>query len=140
MQLLRAVASEYTYSKLSTRTTAMAMAVTCLALLVTTTVSAATVNPADKGYDNLGMLTFFTFFVGYIAMGAAFVFFLVERNNVAPQFRTTMTISALIVGIAAMHYYYMRGVYIDHDVVSIEYRYMDWIITCLLYTSPSPRD
>ena len=129
---------EYTYSKLSTRTTAMAMAVTCLALLVTTTVSAATVNPADKGYDNLGMLTFFTFFVGYIAMGAAFVFFLVERNNVAPQFRTTMTISALIVGIAAMHYYYMRGVYIDHDVVSIEYRYMDWIITVPLMALKFP--
>ncbi len=30
---------------------------------------------------------------------------------VAPQYRTTMTISALIVGIAAFHYYYMRGVY-----------------------------
>ena len=129
---------EYRYSKISTRTTAMAMAVTCLALLVTTTVSAATVNPADKGYDNLGMLTFFTFFVGYIAMGAAFVFFLVERNNVAPQFRTTMTISALIVGIAAMHYYYMRGVYIDHDVVSIEYRYMDWIITVPLMALKFP--
>lgn len=129
---------EYRYSNISTRTTAMAMAVTCLALLVTTTVSAATVNPADKGYDNLGMLTFFTFFVGYIAMGAAFVFFLVERNNVAPQFRTTMTISALIVGIAAMHYYYMRGVYIDHDVVSIEYRYMDWIITVPLMALKFP--
>ena len=95
--------------KISPRTTAMAMAITCLALIVTQSVSAETVNPATKGYDNLGMLTFFTFFVGYIAMGAAFVFFLVERNSVAPQFRTTMTISALIVGIAAMHYYYMRG-------------------------------
>jgi hypothetical protein len=78
-------------SMISPRTTAMAIAVTCLALIVTQSASAETVNPVDKDYDTLGMLTFFTFFVGYIAMGAAFVFFLVERNNVAPQFRTTMT-------------------------------------------------
>ena len=129
---------EYVHSKLSTRTTAMAMAATTLALFVATSVSAATVNPADQDYSNLEMLTFFTFFVGYIAMGAAFVFFLVERNNVAPQFRTTMTISALIVGIAAMHYYYMRGVYIDHNVVSVEYRYMDWIITVPLMALKFP--
>ena len=117
-------------SKISPRTNALVVGVTMLALMMFQSVSAGTVNPADKGYNNLEMLTFFTFFVGYIAMGAAFVFFLVERNNVAPQFRTTMTISALIVGIAAIHYYYMRGVYIEHDMVSI----------CLLYTSPSPRD
>ena len=129
---------EHLHSKLSTRTTAMAMAATTLALFVATSVSAATVNPADQDYSNLEMLTFFTFFVGYIAMGAAFVFFLVERNNVAPQFRTTMTISALIVGIAAMHYYYMRGVYIDHNVVSVEYRYMDWIITVPLMALKFP--
>ena len=124
--------------RISPRTTAMAIAATCLALIVTQSVSAETVNPLEKDYDNLGMLTFFTFFVGYIAMGAAFVFFLVERNNVAPQFRTTMTISALIVGIAALHYYYMRGVYIDHDIVSIEYRYMDWIITVPLMALKFP--
>ena len=79
--------------------------------------------------DGLQLVTFFLFFVGYISMGAAFVFFMSERGNVGKEHRTTMTISALIVGIAAFHYYYMRGVYVDHQVVSIEYRYMDWIIT-----------
>lgn len=116
----------------------MVASATMLALMCLQSVSAVTINPAEQGYDNLEMLTFFTFFVGYIAMGAAFVFFIVERNNVAPQFRTTMTISALIVGIAAMHYYYMRGVYIEHDVVSIQYRYMDWIITVPLMALKFP--
>ena len=83
-------------SNISRRTNAMVVGATMLALMLVQTVSAGTVDPAAKGYNNLEMLTFFTFFVGYIAMGAAFVFFLVERNNVAPQFRTTMTISALI--------------------------------------------
>jgi len=125
-------------SNISRKTNAMVVGATMLALMLVQTVSAGTVDPAAKGYNNLEMLTFFTFFVGYIAMGAAFVFFLVERNNVAPQFRTTMTISALIVGIAAMHYYYMRGVYIEHDVVSIQYRYMDWIITVPLMALKFP--
>jgi bacteriorhodopsin len=86
----------------------------------------------------LELVTFFLFFVGYIAMGAAFVFFMSERSNVAPQYRTTMTISALIVGIAAFHYYYMRGVYADYGTVSIEYRYMDWIITVPLMALKFP--
>ncbi len=91
-----------------------------------------------NGNDSLELLTFFLFFVGYISMGAAFVFFMSERNNVAPEYRTTMTISALIVGIAAFHYYYMRGVYVDHQVVSTEYRYMDWIITVPLMALKFP--
>jgi bacteriorhodopsin len=86
----------------------------------------------------LELVTFFLFFVGYISMGAAFVFFMAERNSVAPQYRTTMTISALIVGIAAFHYYYMRGVYADYGTVSIEYRYMDWIITVPLMALKFP--
>ena len=88
--------------------------------------------------DGLQLVTFFLFFVGYISMGAAFVFFMSERSNVGPEHRTTMTISALIVGIAAFHYYYMRGVYVDHQVVSIEYRYMDWIITVPLMALKFP--
>jgi bacteriorhodopsin len=93
---------------------------------------------SDGADDGLETLTFFLFFVGYIAMGAAFVFFMSERSNVAPEYRTTMTISALIVGIAAFHYYYMRGVYADFGEVSVEYRYMDWIITVPLMALKFP--
>ena len=92
----------------------------------------------DGSDDALQLVTFFLFFVGYISMGAAFVFFMSERGNVGKEHRTTMTISALIVGIAAFHYYYMRGVYVDHQVVSIEYRYMDWIITVPLMALKFP--
>ena len=55
-------------------------------------------------------------------MGAAFIFFVMERNSVAEEYRTTMTISALIVGIAAFHYYYMRGAYVEDGIVSVHYR------------------
>ena len=130
------------------KTTSLLLIAT-FALAMASTVSAAGVGEMgadglpsflsdDAGNDSLELLTFFLFFVGYIAMGAAFVFFMSERSNVAPQYRTTMTISALIVGIAAFHYYYMRGVYADYGTVSIEYRYMDWIITVPLMALKFP--
>ena len=132
------------------KTTSLLLIAT-FALAMASTVSAADITPgqmdADTGLpaflsdgadDGLQTLTFFLFFVGYIAMGAAFVFFMSERSNVAPEYRTTMTISALIVGIAAFHYYYMRGVYADFGEVSVEYRYMYWIITVPLMALKFP--
>ena len=126
------------------RTTSLLLIAT-IALAMAGTVSAADTLPVgDNGLpefiegNTLETMTFFLFFVGYIAMGAAFVFFMSERSNVAPQYRTTMTISALIVGIAAFHYYYMRGVYADYGTVSVEYRYMDWILTVPLMALKFP--
>ena len=126
------------------KTTSLLLVAT-FALAFAGTVSAADPLPVGKNGlpeflegDTLATMTFFLFFIGYISMGAAFVFFMSERGNVAPQYRTTMTISALIVGIAAFHYYYMRGVYADYGEVSIEYRYMDWIITVPLMALKFP--
>ena len=128
------------------KTTSLLLIAT-LALAMAGTVSAVDTKPiGEDGLPEfvtadgatLELVTFFLFFVGYISMGAAFVFFMAERNSVAPQYRTTMTISALIVGIAAFHYYYMRGVYTDLGAVSIEYRYMDWIITVPLMALKFP--
>ena len=126
-------------SNISLKKNVIVLTLVGLALMIVQSVNAATVNP-EVTYDGdaLGRATFFLFFIGYISMGAAFVFFMSERNNVAPEFRTTMTISALIVGIAAFHYYYMRGVYIDTGAVSTDYRYMDWIITVPLMALKFP--
>ena len=64
--------------------------------------------------------TEFTFWIGAMAMGAASVFFLLSLDAGGGKWRNSMLVSALITGIAAVHYLYMRD--------------------CLLYTSPSPRD
>ncbi len=109
--------------------------------------------------DQIGvmpMLTNFTFFVAYISMGAAFVFFLATRNSVAPEYRTALTISAIIVGIAAFHYFYMKGLYTgtlpmyaepgansaqlaqQSFLGIINFRYMDWLITTPLLVAKIP--
>ena len=60
----------------------------------------------------------FTFFIGYIAMLAASVFFFVERNSVDPKWRMSLLVSGLITGIAAVHYYYMR----DYNLVTVTHQ------------------
>merc|ERR1711975_113555 len=55
----------------------------------------------------------FTFFIGTMAMMAATAFFLLERNSVTDKWRLSLTVSALITGIAAVHYFYMRDFWID---------------------------
>lgn len=87
--------------------------------------------------DLLVTLTYYLFFVGYISMGAAFVFFWTERGNVKDKL--PMTLSGLIVLIAAVHYYYMRGEFADlmaadntafeRFVAITPIRYIDWILT-----------
>ena len=56
----------------------------------------------------------FTFFIGYMAMMAASVFFFFERGNVDGKWKTSLLVSGLITFIAAVHYYYMRDYYMAH--------------------------
>lgn len=76
-----------------------------------------------------GDLVGFTFFLGSVAMLAATVFFFVERSNVSAEWKMSMTVSGLITGIAAVHYYYMREVWVTSGISPTEFRYIDWILT-----------
>lgn len=71
----------------------------------------------------------FTFFTGYMAMAAASVFFLFERSTVADKWKTSLLVSGLITGIAAVHYYYMRDYYVSTNETPIALRYIDWTLT-----------
>lgn len=71
----------------------------------------------------------FTFFVGYMAMAAASVFFIVERNSVSDKWKLSLLVSALITGIAAVHYFYMRDFYASTGTNPTALRYIDWTLT-----------
>ena len=80
---------------------------------------------------NLGETDYtgFTFFIGTMAMMAATAFFLLERNSVEGKWRLSLTVSALITGIACVHYYYMRDFWIQTGTSPTAFRYIDWILT-----------
>lgn len=71
----------------------------------------------------------FTFFVGYMAMFAAAVFFFFERSRVKGKWKTSLLVSGLITGIAAVHYYYMRDYYTATGQNPTALRYIDWTLT-----------
>lgn len=76
-----------------------------------------------------GDYTGFSFFIVSMAMTAATFFFLVERNNVDGKWKLSLTVSAMITGIAALHYFYMKGVWASSQTSPTEFRYIDWILT-----------
>ena len=71
----------------------------------------------------------FTFFTGYMAMFAASVFFFIERGTVDAKWRTSLVVSGLITGIAAVHYFYMRDYYAATGANPTALRYIDWTLT-----------
>ena len=64
-----------------------------------------------------------------MAMLASSVFFFVERGSVDGKWKLSLLVSALITGIAAVHYYYMREFYMDYGVSPTALRYVDWTLT-----------
>ncbi|MBC8111217.1 MAG: bacteriorhodopsin [Verrucomicrobia bacterium] len=71
----------------------------------------------------------FTFFTGYMSMLAASIFFLVERGTVSDKWKTSLLVSALITFIAAVHYFYMRGIWLEFKTSPTQFRYIDWTLT-----------
>ena len=75
------------------------------------------------------------------SMLGAFAFFILARERVAPKYRISLIVSALVVGIAAYHYFrimgswehatqYMDGAYsFNADLFNDAYRYVDWLLT-----------
>ena len=86
-------------------------------------------------------LVFNMFSFTVATMFAAFVFFVLAQSRVAPKFRISLIVSALVVGIAGYHYYRIIGSWesayslVDGAYVfsgtpfNDAYRYVDWLLT-----------
>jgi bacteriorhodopsin len=75
--------------------------------------------------DFVGM----SFWIISAAMVAATFFFWVERDRAVGKWKTSLTVAAMVTGIAAIHYFYMRGVWIDTGDSPTVFRYVDWLLT-----------
>ncbi len=70
-----------------------------------------------------------TFWVISVAMVASTVFFLMEANRASAKWKTSLTVAALVTLVAAIHYFYMRQIWVDTGESPLVFRYVDWIIT-----------
>ncbi len=70
-----------------------------------------------------------SFWIATAMMLASTIFFLVERSNVAPKWRTSVTVAALVTGVAWYHYTYMRDHWVMTGESPLVLRYVDWLIT-----------
>ena len=78
-------------------------------------------NPADY----VGV----SFWIISAAMVAATYFFYVERDRAVGKWKTSLTVAAMVTGIAAIHYFYMREVWVATGESPTVYRYIDWLVT-----------
>ena len=70
-----------------------------------------------------------SFWIISIAMVAATVFFLMESLRVKGKWRTSLVVGALVTLVAAVHFFYMRDVWVSTGASPTVFRYVDWIIT-----------
>jgi bacteriorhodopsin len=75
--------------------------------------------------DLVGM----SFWIISAAMVASTFFFWVERDRAVGKWKTSLTVAAMVTGIAAIHYFYMRGVWISTGESPLVFRYVDWLLT-----------
>ena len=102
-----------------------------IALLSIKTVSA---NDGDAALDPTDMVAV-SFWLATAMMLASTVFFVLERNNVNAKWKTSMTVAALVTGVAWYHYTYMRTHWSATDESPLVLRYVDWLITVPLQVS-----
>jgi len=64
-----------------------------------------------------------------MALIASTVFFFLERDRVSQKWKTSLTVSGLVTLVAAVHYFYMREVWVNTGSTPTVFRYIDWLIT-----------
>ena len=76
-----------------------------------------------------------SFWLATAMMLASTVFFILERQNVSAKWKTSMTVAALVTGVAWYHYTYMREHWVSTGESPLVLRYIDWLITVPLQVS-----
>jgi len=78
-----------------------------------------------KADDYVGI----SFWLISMALVASTAFFFLETQRVAGKWKTSLTVSGLVTLVAAVHYFYMREVWVETGSTPTVYRYIDWLIT-----------
>ena len=96
-----------------------------LAALLTSTSAWSATSVVLRSDDFVGI----TFWLISMALVAATAFFFLETQRVEGKWKTSLVVSGLVTLVAAVHYFYMREVWIQTGDTPTVYRYIDWLIT-----------
>ena len=86
-------------------------------------IASATTNLAQDDFVGI------SFWLISMALVAATAFFFLETQRVSAKWKTSLTVSGLVTLVAAVHYFYMRDVWVATGETPTVYRYIDWLIT-----------
>lgn len=95
------------------------------AVALASTQAAAASGALLKPDDFVGI----SFWLITMALMASTVFFFLERDRVSSKWKTSLTVSGLVTLVAAVHYLYMREVWVNTGTSPTVFRYIDWLIT-----------
>jgi sensory rhodopsin len=84
--------------------------------------------------ETIRSLLSMSFTLTFIAFVACAFFLYLERDRVPEEFKLVVRVSTVYLVIAAINYYYMRGIYAEgvaqgKSVFPTAFRYVDWILT-----------
>lgn len=96
-----------------------------LGLLFGASQASANAGAVLKPEDFVGI----SFWLISMALIASTVFFFLERDRVSAKWKTSLTVSGLVTLVAAVHYFYMREVWVSTGSTPTVFRYIDWLIT-----------
>jgi bacteriorhodopsin len=103
----------------------IAKSVISLALVFGATQASAGESSVLNSNDFVGI----SFWLISMALIASTVFFFLERDRVSAKWKTSLTVSGLVTLVAAVHYFYMRDVWVTTGSTPTVFRYIDWLIT-----------
>ncbi len=92
-------------------------------LLMAPAIASAAENLAQDDFVGI------SFWLISMALVASTAFFFLETQRVSAKWKTSLTVSGLVTLVAAVHYFYMRDVWIATGETPTVYRYIDWLIT-----------
>lgn len=110
---------------LKTGVTAVKLAALTLGGVLLSSNALAASSSVLKSDDFVGI----SFWIISMALVAATVFFFLERDRVSAKWKTSLTVSGLVTLVAAVHYFYMREVWVATGSTPTVFRYIDWLIT-----------
>ncbi|MBM3602837.1 MAG: hypothetical protein FJX22_03550, partial [Alphaproteobacteria bacterium] len=80
----------------------------------------------------LQSLTPYFHWLGFIGFAGATLYFILERSNLAPEFRVIASLNAVVALITVIGYYHLAGLggaKLPFTAAGTQLRYMDWLIT-----------